>query len=148
MTVPIEITRLEKSHGPITKSIFLGSDGKPFSDSSPCYLLHGWGLRLSVDGLSGLADLIPRLEPNHAIALGTLRADLPDRVEIVTEAARRRLDGSAPQVTIARTRTFIDYRPGQPAFVLLDFDRKGMPPEVAERIDGLGGVWSAIVSAC
>ena len=47
---------------------------------------------------------------------------------------------------IARSRDFIDYQPGAPAWMLIDFDAKGVPPEVAAHIDTMGGVWSALTT--
>jgi len=47
---------------------------------------------------------------------------------------------------IARTADNIRYVEGRPALVLFDFDTKGMPPEVAAKIEALGGFWGALVS--
>jgi hypothetical protein len=62
-------------------------------------------------------------------ALGALRDGLPDKVKVVSKA---KLNGQAN--TIARTKGAIVYRAKRPAFVLLDFDRDGMPQEVADRL--------------
>jgi hypothetical protein len=47
---------------------------------------------------------------------------------------------------VARTSESFVYEPGRPALVLLDFDTKGMPPEVDERIKFSGGFEAAIAS--
>src|SRR2546430_11597744 len=44
------------------------------------------------------------------------------------------------------TTLFRSYRTDQPALALLDFDTKGMPPDVAARLDELGGYWPALVA--
>src|SRR5262249_28877979 len=47
---------------------------------------------------------------------------------------------------ITRSREYIDYRPGVPAWCLIDFDTKGMPKEVSDRIDALGGMLNALLT--
>ena len=46
---------------------------------------------------------------------------------------------------IARTSANIGYQ--GPAFALLDYDTKGMPPAVAAQLKQLGGFWPALLSA-
>ena len=48
----------------------------------------------------------------------------------------------------ARTGDKILYAPGEPAFVLLDFDTKGMPPAVKARLAELGGFLEALHAIC
>ena len=79
------------------------------------------------------ATLIGSLRPSQAIALGSLRADLPDKVEVTTE---KLLNGVARPDLIARTSANIVYR--GPAFALLDFDSKGMPADVAAELERPG----------
>ena len=45
---------------------------------------------------------------------------------------------------IARTRDFIFYRKGVPAWAPIDFDTKGMPPEIAALIREAGGLWALL----
>ena len=87
-----------------------------------------------------LAKLIENLKSNQAIGLGALRSDLPDEVAIVTKAEAGNGSG------VARTGGNFAYRSGHPALVLFDYDTKGMPTVVAERIKKLGGFWPALVS--
>jgi hypothetical protein len=103
----------------------------------------GSAWRLEIESGRRLAQLIEGLEQHQAIALGRLRADLPDRVDVTT---RRRLNGAEHPGIITRTQNYIVYRPGGPAFALLDLDTKGMPPEIDARIKELGGFWAALVS--
>ena len=74
--------------------------------------------------------MIEGLTPSQAIALGTLRTDLPDRVEVTTK--KTLVNGAARPDIIARTGANIVYH--GPAFALLDFDSKGMPAAVAAEL--------------
>ena len=136
----IEITVYSKDNGPLTKRISLSSDGKVASDGSACTMAKGKAKRARIDSVNDLAKLIESLKSNQAIGLGTLRADLPNEVTIVTKAEAGNGSG------VARTGSNFAYRRDCPALVLLDYDTKGMPVEVAERIKELGGFWPALVS--
>ena len=135
-----EITLLIKSGGPLTKTISLAADGGVNSDGSACVMSRGTAKRVKLTDLSQLADLIDGMSSNEAIALGTLRPDLPDQVRIVAKANLNGADN-----VIARTADNLLYLPGQ-ALALLDFDSKGMPPAVAARLNKAGGFWNALVS--
>lgn len=142
----IEITRLAKAGGPLTKRIFLGPDGKPTADGSACVMGRGTACRVRVNNLEDLARLIGWLEQHEAIALGTLRAELPDHVQLTTATALARLNGHAAPDLIARTAEFILYRAGTPALAMLDLDRKGMPPAIADRLHNAGGLRSLLAA--
>jgi hypothetical protein len=138
----IEIVVFTKAGGPLTKQISL-VDGKIVSDGSPCRMGRGRARRVRVSSLEDLPALIERLGSNEAFGLGELREGLGDEVEIATkkELANAPRDGA-----IARTAANIRYFEGRPALVLFDYDTKGMPPEVATKIESLGGFWKALVS--
>ncbi len=142
----IEITRLAKAGGPLTKRISLGPDGRLISDGSACVMSRGTACRVVLGDLEQFAALIDSLGSHEAIALGSLRADLPDRVQLTTATGLASLNGQAAPDLIARTTQFIAYRAGQPALALLDFDRKGIPPEMANRIRDRGGFRSVLHS--
>lgn len=139
----VEIVALTKADGPLTKRIYLSDDGNVLSDGSACIMVRGSGCRVRFDNLAGFAEYISSLAPNEAIALGMLRPDLPNNVEITT---KDKLNGIAQPGIIARTADHIVYCPGQPALALIDIDLKGMPSAVKTRIDALGGFWLALVS--
>ena len=141
-----QLTRFVKSDGPLTKRITLGEDGRPKSDGSACIMPNGTARRVGLDSVAGLADLIARLGSDEAIALGTLRSDLPAEVTLVTKRRLEKLNGEAPADIVARTGNHILFRPGAPAFALLDFDTKGMPDAVRNRLDDLGGFAAAVRS--
>ncbi len=138
----IEITLLTKTGGPLTKSISLNADGTIKSDGSACLMARGMAARLAITDAAELARIIDQLKPAQALALGALRAGLPNEVKVVTKA---KLNG-ATQDVIARSGDDITYRERLPAFALIDFDAKGMPRAVAARIDDLGGFWAALLT--
>lgn len=129
-----QFTRFVKTDGPLTKRVALTPDGSVKSDGSACVMSRGSAHRVHLADVQHLADLIGQLQPNEAIATGTLRPDLPDTVKIITKRRLDEINGAAHPGTIARTGGHIVYRPGQPAFALLDFDVKGKPAAVAERL--------------
>jgi RNase P subunit RPR2 len=139
-----EFTRFTKSDGPLTKRISLSADDSIKSDGGACLMACGHARRLRVSNVKQLAAVIERICSNQAIGLGALRPDLPDEVEVVTKA--KLVNGTIRPDLIARTGANILFRKGQPAFALLDFDTKGMPPGVADELKRLGGFWEALRS--
>jgi transposase len=137
---PIELIKFTKNGGPLTKQISLAPDGTLVKDGSACVMVRGTAERVRVPDVDALGALIEALTPSQAIALGTLRADLPDRVEVTTK--KRLVNGVARPDIIARTGADIIYRGS--AFVLLDYDSKGMPTAVADEIERAGGFWAAL----
>jgi hypothetical protein len=137
----LEIVTFAKDGGPLTKSIGLTPDGKLHSDASQCVMANGTARRTVLPDVIAFADHIGQLKAHEAIALGRLRADLPDLTRLTT---KRRLNGADDPTLIARTSDFIGYQPAQPALLLLDFDTKSMQPAVRERLDALGGFARAV----
>ncbi|MBV9824100.1 MAG: hypothetical protein JO001_00210 [Alphaproteobacteria bacterium] len=139
-----ELTALTKNGGPLTKRISITENGALLSSGSHCVMTIGQAFRLPLADIGALAEVIDRLKPENAIALGRLRPGLQDRTLILTQF---RLASADPaQTAIARTKEHFRYEPEQPALALLDFDQKGMPAEVAERINRLGGFEQAVAS--
>jgi hypothetical protein len=143
--IPLEITVLAKSGGPLTKRIYLEGD-RVAVDASVCMMGRGSARRVRLTDVYGLAKLIGNLAPHEAIALGALRPDLPDGCEVITKVNLEKLNCAARPNIIARTSMFIGYRPDQPALVLLDHDTKGMPAAVSMKLTEIGGFWQAVVS--
>jgi hypothetical protein len=102
---------------------------------------RGAAERVRLDSVAELAVLIEELTPSQALALGALRADLPDRVEVTTK--RKLLNGVAQPDIIARTGSNIIYN--GPAYALLDFDSKGMPVAVEAELKRAGNFWNALL---
>jgi hypothetical protein len=140
-----EIVVFTKNKGPLTKSIKLGNDGKIISNGSACTMGHGQARRMQIADIGALAKLIDGMHANQALALGTLRPGLPDEVGVVTKDELEQNGKDRPDI-IARTGRDIIYRKSIVAFALLDFDTKGMPPEVADRLDTLGGFQGALIA--
>ena len=138
----IEIVVFTKDGGPLTKRISL-VDGKVKSDGSACTMARGRARRTVISDLGQLATVIEGLSSNQAIALGSLRPDLPDEVAIVT---KDQVNGQDRSDVIARTGADITFRDSLPAAVLFDFDTKGMPATVRSHLAAVGGFWAALVS--
>jgi hypothetical protein len=139
----VQLTVFAKNNGPLTKRISLSVDGSLKSDGSACVLSRGRARHVELSSAQELADLIGRLGSSEAITLGALRKDLPDEVEVAT---KHRVNGASRPDLIVRSQDYLSFRPGARAFTLIDYDTKGMPPEVAARIAELGGFWPALVS--
>jgi uncharacterized tellurite resistance protein B-like protein len=141
MAATIELALIEKTGGPLTKRISLDDGGRLKSDGSACVMTRGRASRLKLRGIGEFAEAIQRFEPRHAITLGGLRPGLPDDVVVLVKSKANGADN-----IVARTAENFRYRPGEPALVLLDYDTKGMPPEVAERLRAAGGLEAAIAT--
>ena len=138
-----EITLIKKS-GPnpvMSKRIYLDAQGKVCSDGSQCLMAQGTATRATTETAADLAEHIMACGTEQAITLGALRADLPNPAKITTLAKLKDSPGA-----ITRSREFIDYRPGAPAWALIDFDTKGMPDNVAASIEAAGGMWNALLT--
>jgi hypothetical protein len=141
---PIEYTMFSKANGALTKRIVLGPDGKVVSDGSACVMARGTARRAWCSSMQEYADQLGSFTSSEALATGSLREDLPDQVKVVTKL--KLVHGAAGPGVIARDQDHIVYRAGKSALALLDFDAKGMPDAVRQRIGDLGGVWQALVS--
>ena len=64
----IEITVFSKDHGPLTKRISLGADGKIVSDGSACMMASGKAQRARLPGIDdNFAELIARLKSHQGL---------------------------------------------------------------------------------
>jgi hypothetical protein len=138
-----EITLIKKG-GPnpvMSKRIFLDEQEKVCSDGSQCLMAQGTATRATAETAADLAEHIIACGTDQAIALGALRADLPNSANITIPAKLKDNPGA-----ITRSRDFIDYRSGAPAWALIDFDTKGMPASVAASIEAVGGTWNALLN--
>jgi hypothetical protein len=141
-----ELTSFVKHDGPLSKKIALGADGKPVSDGSACIMSRGIATRARLPDLHSVAQFIGSLGANEAIALGALRADLPDHVEVTAAARLRELNGTTTLQFIARTTDYITFTQGRAGLALVDYDMKAMPAHIRQRIDALGGFQAALQS--
>jgi hypothetical protein len=142
--VPVpQITLIAKRDTPalMSKRISLDGEGKLKSDGSECRMVTGTAARAFAATASALAQIIANCRSNQAIALGALKAELLASVAVTIPS---RLDQHPGAIT--RSRGYIDYQPGVPAWCLIDFDTKGMPDEVKTKIDAAGGMWNALLT--
>src|SRR5215213_5231391 len=133
----LEITVITKlgAEPLMSKRIFLDETGKVRSDGSNCLMVRGTATRATAATAGDLAKLITSCRSDQAITLGSLKAGLPDSVAITTERKLKKIPDA-----IARTRDFIDYVPGSPGWALIDFDLKGIPPNVETATEAAGGM--------
>jgi hypothetical protein len=138
-----QITLITKLDTPalMSKRISLDGEGKLKSDGSECRMITGTAARVFAGTASALAQIITSSRSDQAIALGTLKPEFSDSVAVTIP---NRLDNHPGAIT--RSRSCIDYRPGVPAWCLIDFDTKGMPDEVKTKIEAAGGMWNALLT--
>jgi hypothetical protein len=139
----IELTVFRTSGRILSKRLTLTKAGKVRADASQCGMSRGTARRVKLNTLAELAELIETMPVNEALTLGRLGADLPDQVSVVT---KDNLGGAEPG-TIARTRDYLRFAPGQKAYMLLDHDGKGTPEEVRVKLKETKGFWSAVIGA-
>jgi hypothetical protein len=128
---PIELTVFRKVSGILSKRIFLES-GKIRADGSECRMGDGRAYRTRLDSIEALGRLIGNMPANEALALGRLRAGLPDKVRVIRKVD---LDDNTASDTIARTGDYLEFARGLAAYMLLDHDCKEMPDEVWDKLD-------------
>jgi hypothetical protein len=93
-----------------------------------------------VPSAEALADWINGAPSTMALALGTLKGvEIGKRVQIKAKALANGLDG-----VFTRTLDHMGFEKGRETWALLDFDRKGMPDTLAERLKALGGYQAAL----
>jgi hypothetical protein len=108
-------------------------------------MVRGRARRAELNGIRALANLIDTLGSDEALALGRLHSDLPDEVKV---ALKKDVDERASPDTIARSAEYLIFAPGEPAFLLLDHDRKGLPREVKNKLKEAGSFWNAVAATC
>jgi hypothetical protein len=133
------ITIFTKSAGILTKRISLTPEGWIRSDNSECKMREGTAKRAKAITAAEMAEIIGTCTGRQALALGYLCDGMPDNVPVFTKAELKNYPNA-----IARTREFIFYRKNVPAWVLIDFDTKGLPSEVAALIREAGGLWALL----
>jgi hypothetical protein len=132
----------------LSKRVSLGADAKPVSDGSECVMANCTAVRRVVD-LRGFAALIESCTSQRAISLGTPRSDLPDeQLSVVTKNKWNKLrdsPGAKGGTVICRTADFFEYQKRM-GVSLLDYDTKGQPKPIEDRVAELGGVWQALTT--
>lgn len=119
--MPPNITVM-RSLGPhLTKTISLGSNGRPVSDGSACRMHAGTAVTTPAPDASTLAWKIEQLASTEAIVLGSIRT-VPSgqTVNVVATNLLAKLDATQRDGVIARTRDHIEFPTDEPAWMLLD----------------------------
>jgi hypothetical protein len=130
----------------LSKRISLGPDNRPVSDGSFCRMAAGTAVNVPAPDSGTLAALIDSMAPCNALALGRISNVNGLTVNLVTVAALAVLTAEERgNNTICRTREYIDFVPGAPAWLLLDYDAKGMTASVRGQIEAAGGPWEALL---
>jgi hypothetical protein len=138
-----EITIFKKRGGPLSKHIEL-VDGKVSNNSSHCAMGEGsaWRVRIALNHIATLAEIINKLGPREAYADGRLRDGLADKVRIVVASRLANFQGR-PDVA-ARTKVDLVFAEGAAGIALIDVDHKGMRDDQRLRIRETGGVWKVL----
>jgi hypothetical protein len=144
MSAPVELTKITKDSGAVTKLIHLNPDGSIGNDSSRCAIGKGRMTRLHLPDWRDFKEMLEATPRNTAYALGVMRPGLPDSVPLVM----KRDPQSAKPGFATRTAETILYREGRLGPVLLDHDTKGMPPDILARLQECGGFRGALETVC
>jgi hypothetical protein len=148
--IPIEITLITNKSGPVNKKITLGPDGKLQKTGVGC-IFAGSACRVQMEDFHQIANGLPILASNHAIALGRMAPHLPDDCILTTKqnlANMKKRGEAIPENLFARVRESIIYAPGLPAPVAIDFDVNGINESVKARIAEHGGLIGALEHIC
>jgi hypothetical protein len=141
--IAVELTRITKDCGAVTKRLHLTPDGLIVNDSSRCAIGAGRMTRTILPDWRAFAEMIEKTPRNTAYVLGALRPDLPDSVLLV----RKRDPQSAQPGFATRTAGEILYK-AVPSFVLCDFDAKGMPEDIRSRHGEFDDFLGALETVC
>jgi hypothetical protein len=125
MITAFEVTIFENTDlKSLTKTIRLEGD-KPLSIAA-ALMWQGRSVRFRFDDPRMLADRIASMRNYEALAIGALKAGIPDSVTVKT--AEHKANGAADdQSVIARTLDYLVFNDG-PALALLDYDTKASRP--------------------
>jgi P4 family phage/plasmid primase-like protien len=140
-----QITVVRNNGGPLCKRVELGADGELIKHAA-ANMWHGTARRafMPENGPKGapeqFAKLISSLDQHEALAPATITSTDQDNLRVVLDGREDVEFGH-----IARTKKHFGYQEGVAAWFLLDYDRGGMPEDVAKQLAELGGFGSAII---
>jgi hypothetical protein len=142
----VALTLLRKAGDALSKRIWLDKKGNVVSNGDECRMAEGTAERVHLNDVAAFGQLIDNMQSDEGLALGALRADLPDKVDVVTKRKLSQVNGTPGPNLITRTRDYILYTPGQAAAVLLDYDPKGASPAIVQQVKE-NGLWPTLVAA-
>lgn len=135
------VTIFENRQGLLTKKAWVDANGK-LASKPHTSLYDGTAITVEADTAADLARLIEGCKPDQALSLGVLLDVAPNvSLRIVTDGQAK----AHPNGAIPRTQDHLGFLRAQPGWMLLDFDRDGMPAQVRARLKGVGGLWNLIV---
>jgi hypothetical protein len=138
-----ELTLFVNTHGALTKQFTLDGNGSLVKTEGG-QIVAGTAMRVAIDDVQALADLINTRSSDQALTLGSMRGDLPAQVTVTT---KKQLNGGVRPDIISRSRDYLVFGQGRRGFCLGDFDRKGITAEVQDRLDQSGGFVAALGTA-
>jgi hypothetical protein len=142
MFLGVVVTRYKSSHGAVSKRLTLEND--KLVSSPACQIWAGKAFREALADWRDFAKLIDATRLDEAWSLGAMRADRTDVCDLKIKSPQLGIMFRFFSNVVSRTRDLIDYAPGAPAFVLLDFDVGGMTSLNRQRLDELGGFFGAM----
>jgi hypothetical protein len=146
----IEIT-LIRSDDPLTKTYHVTEDGVPEVAKHP-FLVTGKALRARFAPetfASEFPDFLASLDTNECIVLGAMPDEvLGDIADITTKERHHPRDPGDGSPLIWRGKDWLGHRSGRAAVLGMDFDTKGMPSRLRERVEAAGGVLAVLHSSC
>ena len=137
-----ELTLFTNARGALTKQFTLDAGGNLVKIEGG-QMVAGTAMRIAVGDVQAFADLIGTISSDQALALGSMRGDLPAQVTVATKKA---LNGVTVPDTISRSRDYLTFGEGRRGFCLGDFDRKGITAEVRDKLEQSGGFVAALAT--
>jgi hypothetical protein len=130
------------THGALTKQFRLDANGNLVKTDGG-QMVAGTAQRIAIGDAQALADLIGALSSDQALALGSMRPDLPAQATVATKKA---LNGQTAPGIISRSRDYLAFGESRRGFCLADFDRKGITAAVEDKLTQSGGFVAALAT--
>jgi hypothetical protein len=109
-----ELTLFVNAHGALTKQFTLDADGNLVKTEGG-QMTAGTAMRIVIDDVQALADLIGTMSSDQALVLGSMRGDLSVQVTVITKKA---LNGVTAPDIISRSREYLTFGEGRRGFCL------------------------------
>lgn len=117
----VTLSVLAKDGGPLSKRVYVDSQGQPQIDSSSCAMSAGWAYSVTLEGLDQLPSFISDLKTTQALTLGIAGQGA---VRIVTKTSVSNNPGS-----IARTKDYFAW-PEKGTLLVFDYDPNPYGPKI------------------
>jgi hypothetical protein len=137
-----ELTLFVNAAGALTKQFKLDADGNLVKIEGG-QMAAGTATRVAIANVQSLAELIGTMSSDQALALGSMRVDLPAQVIVTTKPV---LNGRTFPGIISRSRDYLTFELEKRGFSLCDYDRKGITAEVEDKLAQSGGFVAALAT--